>query len=98
MLKGGGVRPAGIDFRKADIDTQLQELKAWYQENLVAHEKRGDGYDSQHNLLYINFRPKYYFLGLSSGVQNANKGLPQTAGWEDYNNGGANGTFDPLAE
>ena len=98
LLKGGGVRPAGVDFRKADIDTQLQELKVWYQENLVAKEKRGDGYDSQHNLLYINFRPKYYFLGLSSGVQNANKGLPQTAGWEDYNNGGANGTFDPLAE
>ena len=98
LLKGGGVRPAGVDFRKADIDTQLQELKAWYQENLVAKEKRGDGYDSQHNLLYINYRPKYYFLGLPSGVQNANKGLQQTAGWEDYNNGGANGTFDPLAE
>lgn len=98
LIKGGGVRPAGVDFRKADIDTQLQTLKAWYQENLVAKEKRGDGYDSQHNLLYINYRPKYYFLGLPSGVQNANKGLPQTAGWEDYNNGGANGTFDPLAE
>ena len=87
-----------MDLRNADLDTQLANLKTWYADNLVSKEKRGDGYDSQHNLLYINFRPKYYFLGLASGVQNANKGLPQTIGWEDYNNGGAQGTFDPLAQ
>ncbi len=29
---------------------------------------------------------------------NSTKGIQQTIGWEDYNNGGANGTFDPLAE
>lgn len=98
LLKGGGVRCEGVDFRKEDLDTQLQTLKTWYQDNLVVSEKRGDAWDSQHNLLYMNFRPKYYFLGLSSGAQNANKGLPQTIGWQDYNNGGANGTFDPLAE
>ncbi len=91
-------RYKGVDFRKSDINTQLAELKAWYQENLVVKEGKGDGRDSQHNDLYINFRPKYYFLGLSSGVQNSNKGLPQTIGWQDYNNGGANGTFDPLAD
>lgn len=98
LLKGGGVRCEGVDFRKEDLDTQLQTLKTWYQDNLVVSEKRGDAWDSQHNLLYMNFRPKYYFLGLCSGAQNANKGLPQTIGWQDYNNGGANGTFDPLAE
>ncbi|MEE1092033.1 MAG: RagB/SusD family nutrient uptake outer membrane protein [Prevotella sp.] len=98
LLKGGGVRCEGVDVRKEDLDTQLQTLKTWYQDNLVVSEKRGDAWDSQHNLLYMNFRPKYYFLGLCSGAQNANKGLPQTIGWQDYNNGGANGTFDPLAE
>ena len=91
-------RPAGVDFRQGDIQTQLATLKAWYNANLVTQYKNGDGQDSQHNLEYINFRPKYYFLGLSSGAQDANKGLPQTIGWEDYTNGGSMGTFDPLAE
>ncbi|MBO6187868.1 MAG: RagB/SusD family nutrient uptake outer membrane protein [Prevotella sp.] len=92
------VRPQGVNFSKGDMNAQLESLKAWYQDNLVVKMKKGDGRDSQHNDLYINFRPKYYFLGFSSGVQNANKGLPQTIGWQDYNNGGSNGTFDPLAE
>ena len=98
LVAAGVERPAGVDFRQADIDTQLTTLKNWYNTNLVPQYKTGDGYDSQHNLEYINFRPKYYFLGLSSGAQNSNVGLPQTIGWEDYNNGGAPGTFDPLAE
>lgn len=91
-------RPAGIDFREADIESQLSTLKDWYNTNLVTQYKNGDGQDSQHNLEYMRFLPKYYFLGLSSGAQNSNKGLPQTIGWKDYNNGGAPGTFDPLAE
>jgi len=91
-------RPAGIDLRKSDLDTQLETLAAWYGQYLVMKENRGDGYDSQHNLEYMNFRPKYYFLGFAPGAASSNKDLPQTAGWEDYNNGGAMGTFDPLAE
>ena len=98
LLKAGVTRPAGVDFRQADIQTQLETLKQWYSENLVVTEKRGDGYDSQKNLLYMNYRPKYYILGLSASAQTSNKDIPQTIGWQDYNNGGANGTFDPLAE
>ena len=98
LLKAGTERPEGVNFSKGDMNEQLEALKAWYQDNLVVKQRKGDGRDSQHNDLYINFRPKYYFLGLSSGAQNQNKSLPQTIGWEDYNNGGANGTFDPLAE
>ena len=45
-----------------------------------------------------HFLPRYYFLGFAEGAQKANQTLPQTIGWADYNNGGANGTFDPLAE
>ena len=98
LVKAEVERPAGVDFRKADIDSQLSTLKDWYNTHLVTQYKNGDGQDSQHNLEYINFLPKYYFLGLNSGAQNSNVGLPQTIGWEDYNNGGAPGTFDPLAE
>jgi len=49
--------------------------------------------------LYINYRPQYYFLGIASGAQSANKTMLQTIGWGDYNKGGGSmGTFDPLAE
>ena len=98
LVNAGTERLAGVDFRNADLTTQLENLKQWYQENLVAKEKKGDGRDSQHNDLYINFRPNYYFLGFPTGVQSANKKLQQTIGWGDYNNGGAPGTFDPFAE
>ena len=92
------VRPEGVNFNKGDMNEQLANLKAWYQENLVVKERKGDRRDSQHNDEYINFRPNYYLLGFNSGIQNQNKRLPQTIGWQDYNNGGSNGTFDPLAE
>ena len=46
----------------------------------------------------MHFYPKYYLLGLYQGAQSANPALLQTIGWGDYMNGGANGTFDPLAE
>ena len=98
LLKAGVERPAGVNFSDENLNDQLATLKAWYNENLVTTYKLGDARDSQHNPLYINFRPKYYLLGLSSGAQSHNKKLPQTIGWQDYNNGGANGTFDPLAE
>lgn len=97
LLKAGTVRPAGVDLRRS-LAEQTASLASWYGDNLVRKEKRGDGYDSQHNLLYVNFRPNYYFLGLNSGASSANKGLRQTIGWADYNNGGAAGTFDPLSE
>lgn len=97
LLKAGTVRHAGLDLRLG-LTEQTESLAQWYKENLVRKDKKGDGRDSEHNDLYMKFQPKYYLLGFSSGVQNQNKKLPQTIGWEDYNNGGANGTFDPLAE
>ena len=98
LVKAGVERPAGVDFRQSDIDTQLETLKTWYETNLRVTIKYGDARDSQKNLLYMNFRPKYYILGLSNSAQASNKDIPQTIGWQDYNNGGAMGTFDPLAE
>ena len=98
LLKAGIERPKGVDLREDDLNTQLENLSTWYKDNLKMKVQKGDGYDSNKNYLYMNFRPKYYFLGFTSGASIANKALPQTIGWGDYNNGGANGTFDPLAE
>ena len=98
LLKAGTERPKGVDLREDDLNTQLENLSTWYKNNLKMKVQKGDGYDSNKNYLYMNFRPKYYFLGFTSGASIANKALPQTIGWGDYNNGGANGTFDPLAE
>jgi hypothetical protein len=98
LVKAGVERPAGVNFSVADIESQLTTLKTWYNTNLVTQYKVGDGRDSQKNALYVAFRPKYYFLGLGQGAQSHNPDLPQTIGWADYNRGGSNGTFDPLAE
>lgn len=90
-------RPAGVDLRQP-LDAQLQTLAAWYNDNIERNTKKGDSYDSNHSPLYIQYQPYYYFAGLAQGAQIANQGLPQNIGWADYNNGGAPGTFDPLAE
>ena len=97
LLKNGGTRCAALDLRQ-DISAQQEVLKTWYEENLVRKEKKGDAYDQNKVKLYMDFKPYYYFLGLGRGAQANNKRLPQTIGWEDYNNGNAPGTFDPLAE
>lgn len=90
-------RPAGVDMREEDIDTQIATLQAWYRDNLVPRTTYADGYYTNRELKKITYRPNYYFLGLSSGAQSANKKLPQTIGWGDYLTGGT-GTFDPLDE
>lgn len=90
-------RPTGVDLRKNNLSDQNMTLANWYKEYLVMKVNKGDSYDLNKNMLYINFRPNYYFLGLSSGASAANKGIPQTIGWQDANNAGSMGTFDPLA-
>ena len=96
--EGGDPRPAGVDLR-SDLDTQLETLKAFYAQYLQKKIKSGDDYDSTTDQdRYTQFRPHYYFLGLTNGAQNNNTALPQTIGWEDYLHSGSAGTFDPLAE
>lgn len=99
LVKAGVARPKGVDLRK-DLAPQLEELKSWYQANLVRKDKKGDSRlaqgDNSKVDLYVKFLPKYYFLGFDSGTSTANPKLRQTVGWEDTNNGGAMGTFDPL--
>jgi len=88
-------RPAGIDLREAMNNSKWTTLKNYYGENFVKRTSYSDGYYSNRELKSVNFRPQYYFLGLSSGAQSANKSLPQTIGWGATVN---ESTFDPLAE
>lgn len=91
-------RPDALDLRQADISSQQNKLVEFYNTYLTRKMKKGDAYTTDHTPKYMNFLPRYYFLGFAEGAQKANQTLPQTIGWADYNNGGANGTFDPLAE
>lgn len=88
-------RCAAVDLRK-ELDPQLETLKAWYGENLVRKDRKGDGHTQDYVDLYVDFKPYYYFLGIPRGAQSNMKAVEQTIGWEDYNNGGNNGTYDPL--
>ena len=91
-------RCAPMDLRE-NLEDQQNVLKAWYTTYLVRKDNKGDARDANHVDLYIQFYPKYYFLGFSVGAMNRNSPLlEQTIGWENSNNGGAPGTFDPLAE
>lgn len=90
-------RPDAVDLRE-ELPSQLETLTTFYNQYLERNKKKGDSYDVSHSELYMNFRPKYYFLGFAQGAQSANTTLPQNIGWGDYNNGGSEGTFDPLAE
>ena len=90
-------RCAAVDLRQ-DLASQLETLKTWYDQHLVRKMKKGDSRDQNQVNLYMNYRPKYYILGIPRGAQSNMKAVEQTIGWDDYNNGGANGTFDPLAE
>jgi hypothetical protein len=87
-------RPDGVDLRKSDLTSQLNTLKSWYEENLVRKTKKGDAYDSNKIPLYIDFLPRYYFLGLGQAALNNNVNMPQTIGWTTTS--GAAGTFDPF--
>lgn len=86
-----------MDLRN-EITTEQEKLKTFYQTYLVRKLKKGDARTSDKINLYIDFKPYYYFMGLSSGALNNNSGIEQTIGWTDSNKGGAAGTFDPLAE
>lgn len=92
ILKNGISRPASIDLR-TPLTPQLDVLKAFYNTNFVRKSKRVDG-DQYYT---INYKPYYYFIGLSGSAQTNNSKLAQTIGWQDKMTGTV-GTYDPLAE
>jgi hypothetical protein len=85
-------RPAALDL-KTDLSTQFSALANFYEANLTRKHRRGDEAGK-----VVTFKPKYYFIGFTSGAQNNNNTLLQTIGWADVVHGNINGTFDPLAE
>lgn len=92
----GEERCAALDLRKP-LAGQQEVLRDWYHDYLVRKTKKGDSYNDQTEM-YMNYRAKYYLLGLPYGALSTDANLQQTIGWQDTNRGGANGTFDPLAE
>lgn len=91
-------RPAGINLNEA-TDTEWEALKAWYDANLQCRKHAGDGYNETTGIgLSVNFRPQYYFLGLSGRGLSNNADLEQTIGWVHAQQNDTPGTFDPLAE
>lgn len=77
---------------------EQKKLLPFYTNYLTRKTILGDGRSSTQAMLYVDFLPRYYFLGLTSGAQSNNIALPQTIGWENSRANGAQGTFDPLAE
>ena len=90
-------RPKALDLRN-ELTEQQDELKSFYNTYLTRKKKKGDAYTTDKGEKYMKFYSKYYFIGLHQSAQSANTTLKQTIGWGDYMNGGANGTYDPLAE
>lgn len=97
LTVAGVTRPAALDLRN-DLSTQTEALREFYNANLIRKTKKGDSYNDSQAELYIEFLPRYYFLGFNQGIQSSATTLTQTIGWGDYMNGGSNGTFDPLEE
>ena len=86
-------RPAPLDLKIAFGAQQrvVDELRAFYTNNLDRRIRRGDREGCT-----VDFKPNFYFLGLTTGAQNNNQSLLQTVGWNDTQ--GRSIFFDPLAE
>lgn len=91
-------RCAPLDYQTDNLSEQTAVLQNWYKNNLKRKRVKGDARDQNKVELYMDFHPEYYIIGLCSRAQAENKQLPQTIGWEDMNNPGSKGTFDPLEE
>jgi len=81
---------------KESFDTQLENLKSFYDKYLVRKKIKGDPYDSSNTPLTMSWNPRYYIWGFTQNEQINNPELPQTVGWEDYYHSGSNGTYEPL--
>jgi len=100
ILKKPIVRPTALNLmtdatiRVSGSGSAIDVLANFYSQNLYRKTKRVDG-DPTYS---VTFQPKYYFIGFRSNMQQMNVTLKQTIGWADLENGGADGTYNPLAE
>ncbi len=87
-----------VNFGTSDgepTDNKVKSLTSFYRQYLNRKDRYADG-NSVDNI--ITFKPQYYFIGFKQNMMQNNTKIEQTIGWTDINKGGANGTFDPLAE
>lgn len=100
----GKSRPAALNLTKVDLtavpgedptDSNVKALTDFYRQYFNRKDRNADG-NSVENV--ITFQPKYYFIGFKQNMMQNNTKIEQTIGWGDINKGGADGTFDPLAE
>ena len=87
-----------VNFEANDgepTDSKVKSLTSFYRQYLNRKDRYADG-NSVDNI--ITFKPQYYFIGFKQNMMQNNTKIEQTIGWTDINKGGANGTFDPLAE
>ena len=76
-------------------NAKMEALVRFYQDNLKRKDIVADGND---DAVLPTFKPQYYILGIKENSMQNNVNLVQNIGWGDYWQGGADGTFDPLAE
>ena len=76
-------------------DAKVKALAQFYQEHFKRKNLSTDGNDET---ILPTFKPYYYILGFKKNAMQNNVSLEQNIGWGDYWRGGADGTFDPLAE
>jgi len=99
MTTKGAVRPTPLNLMTdttalLNANKPIDNLANFYSQYLHRKTTRVDG-DPKYT---ITFQPKYYFIGFRSNMQQMNVTLLQTIGWADLEKGGADGTYDPLAE
>lgn len=81
-----------VDPDATDFAAQLNNLKTFFDNNLVVATTDQAMDNISGTPVLMNFRPNYYLSGLSSTVLSLNPWLLQNTGWNDYN--GAAGTFN----
>ena len=81
-----------VDPDAADFNTQLNNLKTFFQNNLVVANTDQPVDRVGTTPVVIDFKQNYYISGLNANVLSLNPWLLQTVGWKDYS--GAPGTFN----
>lgn len=81
-----------IDPDASDFTTQLNNLKTFFDNNIVVRGTDKPMDNISGTAVTFNFRPNYYLFGLTSTVLSLNPWLQQSIGWNDYS--GAAGTFN----
>jgi hypothetical protein len=76
-------------------NTRVKALADFYQENF---KRKNLNTDTNDETVIPTYKIHCYIFGFKKNAMQNNVSLEQNIGWGDYWKGGADGTFDPLAE